>query len=221
MNKRFLILTSMILLFLTPVVALADDEDDSGQLPQGTVRSTDAILSPHAPADQKLQQSEYARLHGYYDLAIKYAQNALIDDPDDIDSHVAYAEALEAKLHRQKQKDFKLFMASVREWLLVSRAERGEEKGLTNSHGLGIPGMQYLYQDSDRHTLGNQHLKALVGWLPKVHETDHKYLDRVEKAAQEMVDGKVVDKDKKSDTKTATAHSATRREADHSDGDLR
>jgi hypothetical protein len=105
-----------------------------------------------------------------------------------------YAECLEKKLRKQKEKDSALFMAAVGEWLIVMRGERGDEKGLTNSSGLGIPGFTYLYRDEDRAIPARQHLMSLVGYLPKGWETDQKYMRKVAKQAEAIVNGRILKK---------------------------
>jgi hypothetical protein len=211
--------------------ALADyydgeDIDPSKPLPFGVVRSEDAIRSPHATGDMMLLQSEYALKNGHFDAAILYAQQALVEDPEDADIHIAYAQALETKLRHQlkEQKDLRLYMATVREWLLTARSERGEEKGLTNSKGIGLPKMNKLYQDPDRQGLALAHLVGLVGYPPKPFETDRKYLKRVETQAEKMVSAKIVakkDDQKQTDGKSTAPNSSSKQEAERPDARTR
>jgi hypothetical protein len=218
MNKRFLVLMSTSLLATMATATLADDEPDyTNPNTFGVTTSEKAIAGPHATADMMLLQSDWALKNRHYDDAIKYAQNAIVKDPEDADVHIGYAQALEGKLRHQKDKDIHLFMASVREWLLILRSERGEEKGLTNSKGIGLPRMEKLYQDPDRQGLADQHLRALVGYLPKVKETDSKYLKRVEDQAQKMVDAKIItkkDDEKQTDGKSTAANGSSKQEAE-------
>jgi len=198
---RFIQLLVLILLVvLVPAQrVLADDdevsEDASGNLPTGYVRSGNALNSGgHTEADSLSLQAEYATQHGYYDQAINLCQQAIKKDDDDSDIHLAYADAMEHKLRRQKDKDPNLYMATVREWLIVLRNEKGDERGLTSKNGLALPGMQHLYADEERSIPALHHIVSLVGYPPKMTESDQKYMHKVAKQCENMVKGRVVQK---------------------------
>jgi hypothetical protein len=108
------------------------------------------------------------------------------------DVHLAYADALEHKLKGQKEKDPNLFIAAVREWLIVLRNEKGDERGITNGAGLAIPGLQHMYRDEERSVPALQHIVALVGYPPRMHETDHMFLKKVAKQCEASVKGTVM-----------------------------
>jgi hypothetical protein len=179
------------------------------RLPFGYVSSMDAMNSGgHPTADSLMLSAEMENRYGHHDKAIWICQKALEMDPNDIDIHKLYAESMEKKLRKQKgkDKDPMLFLASVREWLIVLRGERGEEMGLTNSKGLGIPGMAWMYRDEDRAIPAQEHLIQLVGYPPKATESDQKYLRRVAMATEKVLKGHIMDaKEKAAADKTGIA----------------
>jgi tetratricopeptide (TPR) repeat protein len=208
----FLLLTTFVL--SVPRVIADDDEvteDANGNLPFGYVRSINAMNSTgNGTADSLALAAEYCLKRGYFDQAIKLSQQALQKDSDDLDIHLIYAQSLQGKLHHQKApKDPELFMATVYEYLLVARSERGEDKGLTNSKGLGLPLQQKRYQDEGRSIPAMVAIKQLVGYTPGPKETDLKFLKRVAKQCEYSARGKIIpktDSDKKADTTADASH---------------
>lgn len=199
---RLLILIVPLVLTCSAQLSLADDaqvtEDANGNLPSGYVRSGNALNSlGHAQSGSLSLQAEYATEQGQYDQAIKLCQQAIQKDDDDADIHLAYATALEHKLKKQKHKDPNLYVAAVREWLIVLRNEKGEERGITNAAGLSIPLQQHLFQDDERSIPARAHLISLVGYVPKAHETDQMYLKKVTKQIEASVKGTVLQTPKK------------------------
>ncbi|MFX5680438.1 hypothetical protein ABTE28_20290, partial [Acinetobacter baumannii] len=81
-------------------------------------------------------------------------------DLDNADTHLVYAEALEKKINKQTSKDNELFKKCVKEWLIVYRGEKGDERGLSNSHGISIPMLGKFYEDEDRSIPAKQRLSA-------------------------------------------------------------
>jgi len=217
----------LVVVFLPSQRAFADDdevtEDANGNLPPGYVRSVNAINSGVHPTVSSLElAAEYAVQHKYFDQAIKICQQAIAMNDDDADIHMAYADALEHKLRTQKAgaRDPNLFMATVREWLIVARNEKGDERGLTNSKGVGIPGMQHMYQDEERSMPAVHHIVRLVGYLPKAKETDQKYLLRVAKQCEYSLNGKVISSGSKSDSnadQNAKSHGQKSAQSKHDD----
>ena len=198
----------LMTVLLTAQYAVADEEevteDANGNLPFGYVRSVDAINSGvHATGLSLSMAAEYALQHHYYDQAIKLCQLALQKLDDDADIHMAYADALEHKLRKQKEKDPLLYMAAVREWLIVARQEKGEDKGLTNSKGIGLPGVQHLMQDEERSMPAMAHVVGLVGFAPKANEPDMKFMRRVAKQVENVVKGKIVPGDSPAESNSA------------------
>jgi hypothetical protein len=110
---------------------------------------------------------------------------ALEKDPDDIDSHMYYAEALEEKLKMKpkKDRDQDLLNECVNEWLIVYRCEVGDEKGVS-FHGINPLG--HLYEDEERSIPARHHIVSLVGRAPKPWETDEKFMKWVNRPATEV-----------------------------------
>ncbi len=136
-------------------------------------------------------QADRSLKAGNYEKAIQLLKKSLAMDPDDIESHVMYAQALEKKYKNQDEKDPLLFNKCVREWLIVMRNEVGEEKGL-GFHGLTAPGLGTFYRDEDHNILAHQHLVKLTGSGPKGWESNAKYLKRVLQPTTTEVSGKVL-----------------------------
>jgi hypothetical protein len=134
--------------------------------------------------------AEYAISHEQYDKAIELVRQSLRKNPDDLESHQNYAEALEGKLKDNPQ-DITLHNECVKEWLTVLRSEAGEEKGV-GFHGVGITAG--LYDDYDRQTVARVHLKRLVGRTPRPWEPDEKYLTYAKKTSA-RVSAKVLKSD--------------------------
>lgn len=111
------------------------------------------------------------------------------------------------KLKKQKEKDPQLFVRAVRQWLIVMRGEVGDESGLSSKSGLSLPQMTKFYEDEDRTIPARQHITALVGYLPRPHETDDKFLARVEKAAKASVSAHII---KKSDSDSDSSSSKSK-----------
>jgi tetratricopeptide (TPR) repeat protein len=194
--KLLVLVLPLVLTFCAQQSFATDDdvtEDEKGNLPAGYVRSGNAFNSMgHTEANSFSLQAEYATEQGQYDQAIKLCQKAIEKNDDDADVHLAYADALQHKLKRQKEKDPNLFIAAVREWLIVMRNEKGDERGITNAAGLSIPGVQHLYADEDRSKLAQQRIISLVGYVPKARETDQMFLKRVAKQCEGSVKGTVL-----------------------------
>ena len=191
---------STILGFGLPALADFEDigetveDDNAGQLPFGYVRSVDAFTHGFSTANSLGLAAEYATARGYFNDAVRICKMALSKNDDDLDIHKAYAEALEGKLGQQKDKDPELMHECVREWLIVLRTERGPEKGLNAKNGLGLPGVNKLYEDEEHSMVAKVHLKTLVGSLPKRKETNDQYMLRTCGPAALNVSGKILNK---------------------------
>ncbi|HEY9792694.1 MAG TPA: tetratricopeptide repeat protein [Candidatus Obscuribacterales bacterium] len=204
MNSRVLLVVSAIgflLAIALPSPAqnqmpewLTDDQpvDKGEQLPFGYVRSIDAMTSGFATADSLDLAAEYATMNFNFDQAIRILKRALEKNDDDLDIHKAYAEALQGKLDGQSDPDPKLYNDCVKEWLIVLRTERGDEKGINNDKGRGLPMMNKIYEDEEHAIPAKFALKKLVGSVPKAGETDDQYLKRVCKPAELNVQGKIL-----------------------------
>jgi hypothetical protein len=170
----------------------SEEQDDEALRRQGIVRSSHLLEDGKELSCQSLLvEAQAAYREDDIDHTLKLVKRAINLDDNDIEAHALYADALEKKLKRQPEKDPEMFQTCIKEWLLVLRNEVGEEKGLT-AHGLGIPGLGKFYEDEDHSIKAKQHLYKLVGSLPKIWETDNKYLKRVLTPAATSVSGRVI-----------------------------
>lgn len=179
------------------------------RLPFGYVRSGGAINSGFKSTATSLRmEAERENEFGHHDLAIHLCKAALKEDPEDMDVHMCYAESLEGKLRKQKkgQKDPELFMAAVRQWLIVLRGERGEEKGMTTQSGIGLPGITARFKDDDRAMPAKNHLMSLVGYTPAWYESDVKYMKKIEASIERNVNAERIDPEKADKGAKANEH---------------
>jgi hypothetical protein len=133
--------------------------------------------------------AEFCLQQGKVEEAIKLCQQAL-EQKDDPDLHQLYAKALQQKLESEDERDPTLFRQCVAQWLMVLRQTGGEES--LTFHGIGIPGEGKFWEDEDRSMPAKQHILHLTGHLPKVWETNEKFLNRVSKDSKNEVLGKLV-----------------------------
>ncbi len=199
MHAWFIII-SILLAFSGGAAALAEQyTDEELGIVGGEHRPLTSIQAwtelPKGNASSMMMSAEYSTRMGYTEQAIKQSRRALQRDPDDIDLHQQLAEALENKMKTQDERDPYLYNECVKEWLMVLRNEVGDEAGLT-WHGIGLPKMQTLYQDSARGGVAKAHLIELTGSMPKAWETNAKYLKRIAKDADATVNGKIIVKPK-------------------------
>jgi hypothetical protein len=174
---KTLIIAAQVLLLCQIGPAWADDDENSDKKednPQSTMTSMDAYngMGEHTAGSLRLA-AEYAFNTGNTDKAIKLCETALDDDYNDIDIHKTYAEAIEAKLKAQQDKDHELLNKCIKEWLIIYRTEVGDEKGIS-AHGIDPFG--HFYEDEDRSMLARTHLVSLAGRAPKLWETDAKFM---------------------------------------------
>ena len=195
MLKNCLIVLPLLILCLI-IPAWADDDDNSNSEESsdsqvGTVTSMEAYSEIGKQTASSLNlAAEYALDQGNIEKAIKYCRMALDKDYGDLDVHMAYAKALQAKLKSQKERDPNLFNECIKEWLIVYRTEVGFDKDIS-FHGINPLG--HFYEDEDRSMPARQQLIALTGRAPKPWETDAKYLKWVNRPTT-AVAGKVVNK---------------------------
>jgi hypothetical protein len=197
MVKKALIIIQLLLLCQINAV-WADDDNDSGAdpetqqadaLPPGTVTSMQAYSEIGKQTTGSLTlAADYALDQGDFETAIKYCKAGLDKDYGDLDIHMSYAKALQAKLKTQKERDINLYSECVKEWLIVYRTEVGFEKDLS-FHGINPLG--HFYEDEERSIPARQQLIALTGRAPKAWETDAKYLKWVNRPTT-AVAGKII-----------------------------
>ena len=157
----------------------------------------DEIVSPDMESAWSVANRARVSLkNGNVSRALSLATRAMKMDDDDMDIHVIFAEAMEAKIERQTDRDPQLYKKCLHEWLLVYRNEVGMEKGMTFK-GLNIMGN--MYNDDEHGNLAKKHLQRLTGYAPKLWETDNHFLTRVTRDTETAVSGKI---------KTSTSASA-------------
>jgi tetratricopeptide (TPR) repeat protein len=179
------------------------DRAKGGEYP-GAITSVDAMQLGEVTGESLSHSANYCLKMGQYDKAIRLSKLAIEKRYDDNETHQVYAEALEKKYNKQVEKDPALFNKCLREWLIVLRQEVGDEKGMTWK-GIGIPVLGKFYSDEDRVMPARSHIMSLTGYLPKVWETDDRFIKRVGKPVETDVSGKVVAADGKAVKNVQTA----------------
>lgn len=200
--KKSLLLTAIAGLFCLPTAVLAQEDGEFSESSEPRERpaeyrpisSVDALTLGKGKVQAMARAAQYCVENEQYDKAIKLSRMAIDQNDDDNEIHQVYAEALEGKLLKQVHRDPALYNQCVKEWLIVLRQETGQAK-IANSHGIGIPGMGYLFRDEDSVMPARKHLMKLTGKIPKVWESDSKYLAKVLKPTTESVTGKMVHSD--------------------------
>jgi len=178
------------------VLAAGDDLDKplrkGGESMQGDaphVHDYDEIVSPDMETAWSLAERARVSLkNGNVTRALSLCKRAMNMDDDDMEIHLIYAEALEAKVQRQAEKDPELFKKCIHEWVLVYRNEVGMEKGMTFK---GLNPVGTMFNDDDHGILAKKHLIKLTGYAPKIWETDNHYYTKVFKPAETTVTAKI------------------------------
>ena len=144
-----------------------------------------------ATARQLMLRGEMHLRSGANDLAIIELKKALQQDPDDVDIHCLYAEALQRKLEGLPDKgaNMPLLVECSEEWLKIMRCDVGEDKD-ARLLGLSVSGL--LMRDEYRAMLAKRRLQQLTGLVPKPWETNSRFLGRVVKRFEKSVKGKLV-----------------------------
>lgn len=151
-------------------------------------KSVDALVNDDIKvANHFGMASDYNLLNGQVEQAITNSRKALRRDPDNIEAHKSYAEALDQKIQLLRSADPELMRDCISEWLIVFRSEVGEEKGL-GFHGISVLGN--LYKDEGYAIIARQRLNAIAGRAPRPWETNTMYLKSVLRRAS--VNGKII-----------------------------
>ncbi|MBK9278967.1 MAG: hypothetical protein JNN26_15595 [Candidatus Obscuribacter sp.] len=146
--------------------ALANEVDqefivDTGSIGKSThgVVHSDQFLELGVPTANSLRiEGEQSLRMGKLDRAIMVLQRSVEMAPMDMDGRILYAEALEKKLIKQKDKrDPALYNFVVKQWLFVSKNAEFADQGMQ----------------------GFQHLYKIAGTVPKKFEKEKKFLERV------------------------------------------
>lgn len=148
---------------------------------EALVDDSDTVTNHHG------MSSDYNLFNGQVEQAITNSRKALRRDPDNIEAHKSYAEALDQKIQFLKSADPELLRDCISEWLIVFRSEVGEEKGL-GFHGISVLGN--LYKDEGYAITARQRLVAIAGRAPRPWETNTMYLKSVLRRAS--VNGKII-----------------------------
>jgi hypothetical protein len=167
----------------------AEYNDDAAGDSSGVNSSTQGYNTSFGTSGASARGAEFCLHQGKVEEAIKLCQHAL-EQKDDPDLHQIYAKALQQKLESQDERDPTLFRKCVAQWLMVLRQTGGEEN--LTFHGIGIPGEGKFWEDEDRSMPAKQHILHLTGHLPKVWETNEKFLNRVSKESKTTVLGNLV-----------------------------
>jgi hypothetical protein len=154
------------------------------------VTNMDILGGAHSSGESLLFQAEYAMHYGNYQGALHVIEQALKKDDDNADLHAIYAQALEQKYKSGEKRDPALFNKLVKEWLIVMRDEKGDEKGLYN-HGFTTP-LGKSMGDEDHSILAATHLYKLTGSVPRNGQSDKNYLKKVLHPSSASVTGKIL-----------------------------
>jgi len=151
---------TLAMIAVPPAIAYEDyvvDTSNIGRDSHGVVTS-DQFLELGVPSANALRiEGEQSLKMGKIDRAIMVLQRSVELSPRDMDGRILYAEALEKKLMRQKDRDPKLFNFITKQWLFIAKSAEFADQGQQ----------------------GYNHLYKLTGTVPKRWEKEKKYLERV------------------------------------------
>jgi hypothetical protein len=167
----------------------AEYNDDANGDSGNPNSSTPGFNTSFGTSGASASGAEFCLEQGKVDEAIKLCQQAL-EQKDDPDLHQIYAKALQQKLESEDERDPTLFRKCIAQWLMVLRQTGGEES--LTFHGIGIPGEGKFWEDEDRSMPAKQQILHLTGHLPKIWETNEKFLNRVSKESRNSVLGNLV-----------------------------
>jgi len=162
---------------------------DNMKGPGARAQEYDEIVSPDMEtARSVVNRARISLKNGNVSRALALAQRAMKMDDDDMEIHFIYAQALEAKIERQTERDPYLYKKCIGEWIKVYRNEVGMEKGMTFK-GLNVMGN--MYNDDEYGNVAKKHLVKLTGYAPKPWETDNHFITRTTKEVETSVSAKV------------------------------
>jgi len=133
------------------------DTSSIGKVDNGYVRSEQFLELGDPTSGALTLEGEKTLKSGDLDRAIMVLQRSVEMAPMDMQCRILYAQALEKKISKQKQKDPHLFNYLIKQWLFVYK--QGD-----------------FYDETME---GMAHLNNLTHTLPKRFENDKKYLARV------------------------------------------
>lgn len=167
-KNAVLLLLSLLALCNCPIYAADKDKDpdyimDTSKIGEqdeetGCVRSDQLLELGDVTPSALTMEGEQALKRGNLTRALTVLQRAVELAPMDVDSRIAYAQALEKMLFMQKEKkDPKLYNFIIKQWFYVFQKA------------------DYL----DQKMLGLTHVQQLTGELPKRFEKPQKFLARI------------------------------------------
>lgn len=159
--RRYLSLAAVLFIALgSPALSKSEDYimDTSGVgKTTGTISSDQFLeLGVSSPNALRLEGEQSLRM-GNLDRAITVLQRSVEMAPLDMDGRILYAEALEKKLIKQKEKDPSLYNFLAKQWLFVYKKSEFPDQAMQ----------------------GLQHLISLTGTQPKRREKPEKFLARI------------------------------------------
>lgn len=162
-SKRYTVILGLVAATISPAAFAADHDDyivdtsDIGVDTHGVVNS-DQFLELGVPSANGLRiEGEQSMRLGNLDRAIMVLQRSVELAPLDMDGRIMYAEALEKKLIKQKDRDPALYNFIIKQWLFVLKKA----------------------EFADHSMQGYSHLVKLCGTTPKRWEKEDKFLNRV------------------------------------------
>lgn len=184
-------------------MAIAAHDWDDEKPSRGVVDNYNLFGKRRGKRDSHINymQAELATRISDKNRAIILGRKAVKLDPDDIDARVALGEALYEKIEDQENKDPRLFNECVKTWLMVNRNVVGDEAAMSYK-GISIPGASKFFEDEDRGILARERLKSLCGRLPRMWETNQKYLDTM-LMPEKSVSGQLITKKQETSAETA------------------
>lgn len=168
-------------------------KENSKELPYKS-KGHDEYFTGESAHTLQITARQCMRGHNYA-RAIPLLEKSLKLDPNDLEAHCLYAQALQEKLEEMEEKDPRLFNKVVSIWLSILRNEVGEEKGLSYK-GLSID--NGAFGDDDTVIRAKMELRHLTGYVPRAWETDEHYLTRVLKKARTKVTARILMKSEES-----------------------
>jgi hypothetical protein len=163
----------------------------------------DGMNKPHAPvitSDEMMEmgtktagglkiESDLAMRSGNTDHAIEILKRSVEINPNDPDTRVEYAQALEKKLFsRKKNRDPKVYKMAVKQWLWIARkSEFEDEKQKAVTHLVTLCGKVPGQYETQKHFLS----RVLVSEEPKSPDSGNGKSDAAEKKVADKKDGEI------------------------------
>jgi hypothetical protein len=156
-----LLASSCVVLLASGAVSAKEDfyvdTSSIGKVDNGVARSDQMLELGTPTADSlRLEGEQFMRM-GNLDRAIQVLQKSVEMQPSDMDGRILYATCLEKKLRNQHDRDPQLYNFLVKQWFYVMKKA------------------DFL----DQNAMGQTHLVALTGTVPRKYESKGRFLQRV------------------------------------------